>query len=288
MNWIDMNSRNHAPDQGSPDLDTKDWTKDQASNLYTKKRKDSSELEISKVFYEDCVHGMKRLPSDCIDLVVADPPFGIDFTSKESMYARKNEFVVEGYQEVMTDYFEFTMAWLSELPRIMKQTSTAYVFSGWNNLEYVLRAARQAGLKLINHIIWHYQFGPFTQRKFATSHYHNLMLVKNPENYYFHEFEIQPEDVWVIPRRYRHGQKKNITAMPIELISRCIDFSTRPGDIVLDPFMGNGTTAMSAKANFRHFIGFELNSDLKPIIDHNLQMVQVGQDYIPYGERNSL
>ena len=262
-----------------------DWTVDEARTLYADKARELDGPVLDRVLYEDCIGGMKNLPSECVDLVIADPPFGIDFDGRSGAYNRVGEYVVSGYREVMDSYDLFTKQWLSELPRLMKQQASAYVFSGWNNLESVLKAARETGFTLINHLIWKYQFGVYTKRRFVTSHYHILLLVKNPEDYFFNKHEHYPQDVWRIRRRYRMGQTKNGTKLPVELVSRCIDFSSRPGDVVFDPFMGNGTTAVAAKSNWRHYVGFEINSELKSIIESEVSPVEAGQTYRPYTER---
>jgi len=261
-----------------------DWSIKQAQKFYDDKQ--AKGLELDSIIYGDCIEGMKLLPTKSIDQIIADPPFGIKFTGKEQMYNRVDRNVVDGYVEVpQEEYDQFTYAWISELPRIMKDTSTAYIFSGWTNLELVLAAARRAKLKLINHIIWKYQFGVFTQKKFVTSHYHLLLLAKNENNYFFNKVIHYPQDVWNIKREYHHKQEKNGTKLPSELVQKCLDFGSKPGDLILDPFMGNGTTAEVAKANFRHFIGFEINSKLKKVIDQNIQKTAVGGDYKPYKER---
>ncbi len=261
-----------------------DWTKKQANSLY-KRRKHSNIDVIDKVLYEDCVKGMQDLPDECVDLIVADPPFGINFSGMESIYNRDVEFVVTGYQEIDDDYAKFTDAWISELPRIMKEDASAYVFSGWTNLEYVQAAARRANLKVINHIIWKYQFGVFTMKKFVTSHYHILLLAKDPKKYYFHKIEHYIPDVWPITRKYKPGIKKNGTVLPVEVVEKCIDFSSEPGDVILDPFMGNGTTAVAAKRNFRHYLGFEINKNLQYVIDENIDSVDLGEQYTAYKKR---
>ena len=66
---------------------------------------------------------------------------------------------------------------------------------------------------------------------------------------------------------------------------RCIDFISRPGDIIFDPFMGNGTTAVAAKGAYRHYLGFEINPEMRKIIENNLGLIQLGDFYIPYSER---
>lgn len=262
-----------------------DWTREQAKRRFIKAKSPSPEFELDAVRFEDCIEGMKRLPAESIDLVIADPPFGIDFDGKSSVYNRDDRLVIEGYEETEDSYPEFTSKWLVELPRIMKPEASAYVFSGWTNLDAVLEGARDAGLVTLNHLIWHYPFGVYTKKRFVTSHYHIVLLVKNPRKYFFNKIENYPEDVWSVKRRYRTGLSKNATKLPLAVVSRCIDFSSRPGDIVLDPFMGNGTTAVAAIHNFRHFIGFEINERLRPLLNKELANLVAGESYIPYSER---
>jgi site-specific DNA-methyltransferase (adenine-specific) len=262
---------------------TYDWSYDEASQLF-RKTEPPKGFELDTILYEDCVQGMKRLPPKSIDLVIADPPFGIDFDGKSSVYNRDEKLVIEGYEEA-EDYHAFTEAWLAELPRIMKPTSTAYVFSGWTNLESVLTGARKAGLVTLNHLIWHYPFGVYTKKRFVSSHYHILVFVKNPKKYFFNKIENYPEDVWLFKRKYRTGLAKNATTLPLDVVSRCVDFSSKPGDIVVDPFMGNGTTGVATKSNFRHFIGFEINEQLRALHENEVSKIELGQSYTPYSER---
>ncbi len=260
------------------------WSKEEAKRLYDEATCPFP-FKWDTVSFQDCIYGLEKIPDSSVDLIIADPPFGIDFSGKEGIYNRESTFVVDDYQEVKGDYYNFSYKWISKLPRIMKERSSVYIFSGWTNLEYILTAARHAGLTLLNHIIWKYNFGVFTRKKFVTSHYHILLYVKNPEKYYFHKIEHYPEDVWEIDRKYKRGKEKNGTTLPIEVVQRCIDFNTKPGDVILDPFMGNGTTAVAAKGSFRHFYGFEINEKLKPIIDQNISNMKTGSLFIPYKER---
>jgi site-specific DNA-methyltransferase (adenine-specific) len=264
---------------------TYDWSVEEASELYATTGTPSSNMQLDHVFFEDCVSGMGRLPNECIDLVIADPPFGIDFDGKSTAYNRDSDYVLGGYEEIQGSYSDFTRKWMHELPRILKPDGSVYVFSGWTNLEDVLRSGREEGLTLLNHIIWHYPFGVYTRKRLVTSHYHILLFVKDSHSYFFNKFEHYPEDVWRIKRPYRVAQTKNGTRLPLKVVCRCIDFSSTPGDIVLDPFMGNGTTGVAAKSNWRHFIGFEINEQMKPIIEKELQTVRPGEAYQPYFER---
>lgn len=228
------------------------------------------------VYYEDCIEGMKKLPSASVDVIVADPPFGISFSGKERIYNRNPDFVVKDYNEPHVGYDIFSNSWIKQITRLMKDTSTAWIFSGWTHLDDVLNAGKSNGLNLVNHLIWKYQFGVYTKRKFVTSHYHLLFYSKS-KNYYFNKIENYPEDVWVINRKYRKAEMKNGTKLPEELVSRCLRFSTKPGDVVLDPFMGNGTTAVVSKGMYRHYIGFEINNNMKNIIDFNISNTISGQ-----------
>ena len=264
---------------------TFNWTREEAERFYADAKSPSSKFELDSIIFEDCIVGMRQLRAESIDLVIADPPFGISFDGKSSVYNRDERLVVEGYEETNKSYHEFTARWIAELPRIMKPESSAYVFSGWTNLDAVLEGARDAGLTTLNHLIWHYPFGVYTKKRFVTSHYHIVLLVKDPRKYFFNKIENYPEDVWTVKRQYRTGLAKNATKLPFEVVSRCIDFSSKPGDIVLDPFMGNGTTAVAAKSNLRRFIGFEINEKLQTLLETEIAKTKSGESYIPYNER---
>ncbi|UYP48453.1 hypothetical protein NEF87_004738 [Candidatus Lokiarchaeum ossiferum] len=257
-----------------------DWTASEAKKLFTKTK---SSLALDSIKFEDSIAGMKSMPPSSVDLIIADPPFGIDFTGKGSQYNRKRALVEDGYVEISKDYTTFTKNWIGCLSHIMKEKASAYIISGWTNLNAVLSAIESSELKLINHIIWKYQFGVFTKRKFVSSHYHILFVVKE-DNYFFNKYEYYPEDVWEIPRTYHPGMKKNGTKLPEALVSRCIQFSSKPGDIIFDPFMGNATTAVCAKGLYRHYFGFELNLNMEEIHQSNLDKIALGAFYHPLKE----
>ena len=253
-----------------------DWSKTDAEKMYKKNSFND------QILYSDCIKGMQSLPEESVDLIIADPPFGLDFTGKEAVYNRKKENVVDGYNEVIENYDSFSEKWIAELPRILKSSGSAMIFSGWTNLKDVLIAIDKSGLTLKNHIIWKYQFGVFTKKKFVSCHYHLLYLVKNEKKTYFHRIEHYNEDVWEIKRTYDPEEVKNGTKLPEQIVKKIIDFLTRPGDVVFDPFMGNGTTAVVAKKNFRHYFGFEMNINMKDIIQVHIDNAILGENYKSY------
>jgi site-specific DNA-methyltransferase (adenine-specific) len=217
---------------------------------------------LDTIYQGDALHLLEELPAGCIDLIITDPPFAIDFRSQRLNYNRTGAHVIDGYREIpWQEYGQFTHRWLKQAARVLAPDGSLYVFSGWNRLIDVLSGLEGAGLTTINHLIWKYQFGVFTQRKYVTSHYHILYAVKDPRHYRFNKIEHYPEDVWVINREYWKGKAKTPTKLPSALIRKILGFSSCPGDIVLDPFVGSGTVAVVCKEMDRHFLGFEMVED---------------------------
>lgn len=220
------------------------------------------ELEFDAIYHGDALELLPLLPDGCIDLIVTDPPFAIEFTAQRGNYNRTGNRVLEGYREIsQSQYLTFSQKWMDEAYRVLSPSGSMYVFSGWNQLKAILSALDTAGFQTINHIIWKYQFGVFTRKKFVTSHYHILFVVKNSRHYTFNKIEHYPEDVWVINREYWKGKLKTPTKLPIELVQKIVLYSSQPGDIILDPFLGSGTVAVAARKLGRKFIGFEIVED---------------------------
>lgn len=233
---------------------------------------------LDTIFCGDCIDGMKRLPASSVDLAITDPPFAIDFKSVRPNYNRAKGRVLAGYQEVQAhNYLEFSRAWISEAARLLKDSGSMYIFSGWNNLKDILISIDDAGLTTVNHIIWKYQFGVTTRRRFVTSHYHCLYVCKNDGLRKFFPYSrfskgakspsgksahyADKEDVWTIAREYWNGDLKTPTKLPREIISKILAYSSEPGDLVFDPFLGSGQVAVVAKEEGRHYCGFEIVRD---------------------------
>ncbi|MDW8104916.1 MAG: site-specific DNA-methyltransferase [Armatimonadota bacterium] len=233
------------------------------------------QVELDRIYLMDCREGMKQMPADFVDLIVTDPPFAIHFRAKRSNYNRTQGRVLEGYNEVPAEeYYEFTLSWMREAYRVLKGSGSMYVFSGWNNLKDILNALDEVGFITVNHIIWKYQFGVCTKRRFVTSHYHCLYVCKDdrlrrfyPDARFAADSRLPDggnaryrdmEDVWVIPREYWNGDVKTPTKLPAELIRKILQYSSREGDIVLDPFLGSGQVAVVAQQMARRYIGFEI------------------------------
>jgi len=252
-------------------------------------------IEINKIYNLNCIEGMKFLPKNKIDLVITDPPFAINFKAKKANYNRLSSRVISGYNEIKPeDYYDFTYFWMKEVYRVLKESGSMYVFSGWNNLKDILLAIDNVGFTTINHIIWKYQFGVVTKKKFVTSHYHCLYVCKNDKKRKFFPFSRfkkeerteegrslhyrDKEDVWYIKREYWTGDEKTPTKLPFELIEKLLRYSSLKRDIVLDPFLGSGQVAVVSKSLGRRFLGFEIVPDYykfaKKRLDKNLYRVK--------------
>jgi len=248
-------------------------------------------FKVNQIYNQNCIDGMKIIPDNTIDLIITDPPFAIDFKAKKANYNRTNSRVLKGYKEIpKKNYYEFTLNWMSECFRILKESGSMYVFSGWNNLRDILNTIEEIGFTTVNHVIWKYQFGVVTNRKYVTSHYHCLFICKNDKKRKFFPYErfgknqknVQgrslhyqdKEDVWEIKREYWTGEEKTPTKLPAEIIKKILEYSSEKGDLVFDPFLGSGQTAVVSKIEKRKFLGFEIVKDYCDFISRRLESNQ--------------
>jgi site-specific DNA-methyltransferase (adenine-specific) len=229
------------------------------------------------MFYNiDCIEGAKKYLSDAsVDLIVTDPPYGIGGDALHKHYNRNEDFVLDGYIEVpQEEYPAFTDNWIREVERVLKPGGSVYIVSGYTNLIHILNALAKTSLKAVNHIIWKYNFGVYTKKKYVSSHYHILYYVKPGAEPVFNTFcrfsdaekngdstgslnYEDREDVWTINREYKPGKIKNKNELPAQLLSKIIQYSSNEGDLVCDFFLGSFSTAKVAIGLNRRACGFE-------------------------------
>lgn len=228
----------------------------------------------------DCIEGAQRyLEENSVDLIFTDPPYGIGGDRLYMHYSRDERYVLEGYVEVdACNYGEFSRRWIREAERVLRPGGSIYIVSGYTRLYEILHALRDTKLKEVNHIVWRYPFGVFTSRKYISSHYHILYYEKpggrrtfNLESRYaLHERSddgrslnnADREDVWMINREYKPGRSKNRNELPVELVTKALQYSSKEGDLVCDFFMGGFTTAKVAIGLNRRFVGFEISPEI--------------------------
>jgi len=262
---------------------------------------------FERYFNQDCIAGAREhLECNSIDLIVTDPPYGIDGDTLHKHYNRNESLVVDGYVEVSEEkYAEFSQQWICEAERVLSPGGSIYIISGYTNLPHILNALKATSLLEQNHLIWKYNFGVYTTQKYVSSHYHILYYYKPPrDRVTFNTFSRYGsrektemggsklyqdlEDVWVINRNYKPGQKKNKNALPVDLLIKILQYSSAPGDVVADFFLGGFSTARVAKGLNRAAVGFEINRNgfkyHKKIV-HDLDWGDL-IDSVPHGEND--
>jgi site-specific DNA-methyltransferase (adenine-specific) len=229
-------------------------------------------------FYnEDCIKGAKKYLKDkSIDLMICDPPYGINGDKLDRHYNRDESNVLDGYVDVPERaYPDFSMNWIKEAERVLRPGGSIYIVSGYSNLYHILNALKISNLREINHIIWKFNFGVYTTKKYVSSHYHILYYIKTGgtvtfnTNAFFPNSEkasngrnlnyLDREDVWMINREYKPGQIKNKNELPKSLLTKMILYSSNPNDLVCDFFLGGFSTAEVAIGLGRNACGFEIN-----------------------------
>lgn len=233
----------------------------------------------NKFYNTDCIDGtQKYLADDSVDLIITDPPYGIEGDKLDKHYNRNESFVIDGYVEIpKKEYASFSEKWILQAERILKPGGSIYIVSGYTNLNDILNALKKTSLEEINHIIWKYNFGVYTKTKYISSHYHILYYKKKGEKHTFNTFSrysdsekadnggsrnyLDREDVWIINREFKPGKIKNKNELPQKLLEKMIQYSSNEGDLVCDFFLGSFSTAKVAKGLNRYATGFEISKN---------------------------
>jgi modification methylase len=235
------------------------------------------ELPLDQVLLGDCVQLMRMLPPASVHCVFADPPYNLQLRGE---LRRPDDSLVDGVDEEwdrFTDfaaYDRFTREWLTECRRIMRKDGTIWVIGSYHNIFRIGTILQDLGFWILNDVVWR-KANPmpnFRGRRFTNAHETIIWAARDRDSRYKFNYQamkslnddIQMRSDWFIPLctgderlRNQHGLKLHPTQKPEALLHRVMLASTSPGDIVLDPFLGTGTTASVAKRLHRHFIGIE-------------------------------
>jgi site-specific DNA-methyltransferase (adenine-specific) len=220
------------------------------------------------LYLGDCIEVMKGLERESVDLIFADPPYflsngGLSISSGKVVSVDKGEWDKKtNYQDIQA----FTNKWLSECYRLLKTTGTIWVSGTHHNIFDVEKEMKKLGFKIINIVIWHKSDPPplIYKNKFRFS-YEMIVWAKKDSKHTFNynkmfQIEnIEMEDVWTLPAVQNYEKKFGYhpTQKPECLLERIISSASKEGDLVLDPFMGSGTTCYVARKLSRLFIGIE-------------------------------
>ncbi len=229
---------------------------------------------LNKIICGDCIEELGKVKEPFADLVFADPPFNIGY--KYDKYNDK----VKG-----KNYIAWTKDWMTVCKKVLKPHGSFYIAIGDEYAANVKVIADELGLFMRNWVIWHYTFGQQMKNKFARSHTHILYFVNDEKNFTFNDYAVRipsdrqltyndkranpegkmPDDVWdEYPRvcgTFKERTGWHPCQMPENLLKRIIAVSSNPGDCVLDPFIGSGTTAAVAYQLDRNYTAVEISEE---------------------------
>ncbi len=233
---------------------------------------------LDNILVGDCLEKLASLPPDSVDLVFADPPYNLQL---EGTLTRPDQSLVDAVDDdwdkfaSFSDYDAFTRAWLSGVRRVMKRNATLWVIGSYHNIFRVGAALQDLDFWVLNDIVWR-KANPmpnFRGRRFTNAHETLIWASKGADAkaYTFHyealkagNDDVQMRSDWFIPLctgderlKGADGRKVHPTQKPEALVQRILLASSNPGDVVLDPFFGTGTTGAAAKRLGRRFIGIE-------------------------------
>lgn len=230
-------------------------------------------MSVYEIWNTDCVTGMQEhVASGSVDFIFTDPPYGIEGDGLDSHYNRDDSKVIAGYVDVpRARYAAWCQEWITECERVLRPGGSLYIVSGYTNLHHILNALHATGLEEINHIIARYSFGVYTKKKWVSSHYHVLFWARPQARGQVRTFNTHCRfsdttdsyndrlSVQTLPREYKTGEIRNNNQLAEPFIEKFIEYSSNPGDLVLDPFGGSFSTGRAALKLGRRFQGFELN-----------------------------
>ena len=232
------------------------------------------------IFNEDCLIGASKIKDNSLDLLIADPPYclGKDYGNNSDKLKA-------------SDYLDWSFKWLDIFIPKIKNTGSFYIFLSWQFSPEIFSYLKKK-MTMINEIIWDRRVPSMggSTRKFSSVHDNIGFFVKSSKDYYFNldsiripydqetkkartrsifvgkkwlEMGYNPKDVWSISRIHAQDPERELhpTQKPLEIINRIILASSPENGLVCDPFMGTGTTAISAILHNRNYCGFELNSN---------------------------
>ncbi len=251
-------------------------------------------LPLNTILEGDCIAEMEALPAASVDLIFADPPYNLQL--KGSLHRPDNSLVDavdndwDQFQSFEA-YDTFTRAWLKAARRLLKPDGAIWVIGSYHNIFRVGAALQDAGFWMLNDVVWR-KSNPmpnFRGKRFTNAHETMLWASKSEGAKYTFNYEalkalnegIQMRSDWVLPicnggerLKGADGQKAHPTQKPEALLHRVLIASTNPGDVVLDPFFGTGTTGAVAKMLGRDWIGIEREAEYRAVAADRIAKVR--------------
>ena len=255
---------------------------------------------LDKIILGDCIEVLESIPKGSVDLIFADPPYNLQL--HQELY-RPNNTRVNGVNDPwdrfdsFESYDDFTHRWLLACRRVLKDSGTIWVIGSYHNIYRVGAILQDIGYWILNDVVW-IKTNPMPNFKGVrlTNAQETLIWAQKQRGsqYTFNHHgmkalngDLQMRSDWVLPvcngreRIKINGSKAHTTQKPEALLYRVILSSSNPGDLVLDPFFGSGTTGAVAKKLNRHWIGIERDETYVRIAQERIDAILVPQ-YDPY------
>ena len=252
-------------------------------------------IEDGTIIAGDCIAAMERLPEESVDLVFADPPYNLQLAGE---LTRPDNSRVDGVEEAwdkfadFASYDRFSRDWLAAAHRVLKPDGALWVIGSYHNIYRVGTILQDLGYWILNDIVWR-KSNPmpnFRGKRFTNAHETLLWCAKSRDARYTFNYQamkalndgVQMRSDWVIPlcggqeRLKRDGKKAHPTQKPEALLHRVLLASSKPGDTVLDPFFGTGTTGAVARRLGRSWIGIEQNQDYIAVARERIAAIAPG------------
>jgi modification methylase len=237
-------------------------------------------LPLDQILVGDCIATMRSLPAASVDLIFADPPYNLqlggDLSRPDGSHV---DAVTDEWDKFdsLEAYDRFTRAWLTEARRILKPNGAIWVIGSYHNIFKVGAAIQDLGFWILNDVIWvkNNPMPNFKGTRFTNAHETLIWASMGEKAKYTFNYrsmktlndELQMRSDWEFPicggqeRLKKNGTKVHPTQKPEALLYRLLLATTKPGDVVLDPFFGTGTTGAVAKRLGRRWIGIERELD---------------------------
>ncbi len=247
------------------------------------------------LLHGDTTELLRTLDSRSVDMVFADPPYNLQLKHE---LRRPDDSAVDGVTEqwdqfqTFRAYDDFTMAWLTEAHRVMRDEASIWVMGSYHNIFRVGRIMQDLGFWILNDVIWvkNNPMPNFRGTRLTNAHETLIWAAKSERAKYtfnYHSLKVMHDDLqarsdWYFPicsggerARRDDGTKVHPTQKPLALVRQALLASSMPGDVILDPFMGSGTTAVAAKQLGRNSVGIERDPDY---IFHARQRVTAAEE----------
>lgn len=251
-------------------------------------------LPLNRILAGDCIEVMNALPENSVDLIFADPPYNLQL--KRDLHRPDNskvDAVDDDWDQFdsFRAYDEFTTEWLKAARRILKPNGAIWVIGSYHNIFRVGAALQNQGYWILNDVVWR-KSNPmpnFRGKRFTNAHETMIWASKSEGAKYTFNYEalkalnegVQMRSDWVLPICTGHerlkdenGDKAHPTQKPESLLHRVLVGSTNPGDVILDPFFGTGTTGAVAKMLGRNFIGIEREEAYRKVAEKRISKVR--------------